>query len=362
MEMAILSLALLALAPVAACSPDSQASEVSAEDDGYVKVVNVEVEEIESVPFTSYIRLTGEIEALQDVVVSAEESGVIERYLVQKGEYVKRGEPLAKIEDDVLSAQVEEARASAQLAAERYERQRRLWEEEKIGSEIAFLETKYQAQLQEARLKMLQARLSRTLIRAPLAGIFDERYAEAGEMVTSGARVGRIVEVDRLKVNGGVAERFSPSVAVGDTARVTLTVLPEREFVGVIEYVGAAVDQQSRTFPIEVIIENPQRVLKPRMVANIEIVDARLPAALVVPQPAILRTESGYQVFVAAEQDGHLVAQARAVRVGPTHANHTVITEGLEAGDRVIVRGQQLVEAGNRVNVVERVGEPSGTN
>jgi RND family efflux transporter MFP subunit len=356
MELAMLSLALLVLAPLAACSPDSQASEVSAEDEGYVKVVNVEVEEIDSVAFTSYIRLTGEIEALRDVVVSAEESGVIERYLVQKGDYVKRGAPLAKIEDDVLSAQVEEARASAQLAAERYERQRRLWEEEKIGSEIAFLETKYQAELQEAQLKMLQARLDRTLIRAPLAGIFDERYAEAGEMVTSGARVGRIVEVDRLKVNGGVAERFAPSVEVGDTARVTLAVLPGQEFVGVIEYVGAAVDQRNRTFPIEAIIENP------RMVANIEIVDAQLESALVVPQPAILRTENGYQVFVAAEQDGHLVAKPRAVQVGPTHANRTVIKEGLEAGDRVIVRGQQLVEAGNRVKVVERLDEASGTN
>lgn len=362
MELALLSLALLALAPVAACSPDSQASEVSAEDDAYVKVVNVEVEEIDSVGFTSYIRLTGEIEALEDVVVSAEESGVIQRYFVQKGDYVKRGAPLAKIDDDVLSAQVGEARASAQLAAERYERQRRLWEEEKIGSEIAFLETKYQAELQEARLKMLQARLDRTLIRAPLSGIFDERYAEAGEMVTSGTRVGRIVEVDRLKVNGGVPERFAHSVEVGDTARVTLAVLPGEELVGVIEYVGAAVDQQNRTFPIEVTIENPHRALKPRMVANIEIVDARLAGAVVVPQTAILRTEDGYQVFIVAESDGRLVAQARPVRVGPTHANRTVVNEGLKAGDRVIVRGQQLVEGGNRVKVVERLDESPGAN
>ncbi|NIR43509.1 MAG: efflux RND transporter periplasmic adaptor subunit, partial [Gemmatimonadetes bacterium] len=85
--------------------------------------------------------------------------------------------------DDVLAAQVREAEAAARLAAERYERQRRLWEEEQIGSEIAYLEAKYQAELRAARLETLEARLERTVIAAPVRGIFDERLVEVGEMV-----------------------------------------------------------------------------------------------------------------------------------------------------------------------------------
>lgn len=349
----VLALGLMLALPIAACSPDSQASEVAEDAEEYVNVVNVEVETITPTAFTSYIRLAGEIEAFEDVVLSAEEGGVIERFFVEKGSYVKRGAPIAKIKDDVLRAQVDEAAASAKLASERHARQRRLWEEEQIGSEITYLETKYQAELQNARLRTLEARLERTVIRAPVSGIFDERFVEAGELVATGTPVARVVQVDRLKVTGGVAERFAASVSVGDTARVTLDVLPGEEFVGSTRFVGTVVDERSRTFPVEVVIDNPQGVLKPQMAANVEIADLRLQDALVVPQSAILRTEDGYQVFVATERDGRLWAEARPVRVGATYANRTVITEGIEAGERVIVRGQQLVEAGDRVRIVD---------
>jgi RND family efflux transporter MFP subunit len=336
----------------AACGPSSQASEVDEGEAGFVKVVNVEVETVTPTSFTSYIRLTGEIEALNDVTVSAEETGVVERFYIEKGQYVRAGAPILKIRDRVLASLVDEAEASAQLARERFERQRQLWEEEEIGSEIAYLEAKYQVQIMTARVANLKARLERTVVVAPISGIFDERYVDAGEMVAPGTRVARVVEIDRLKVTGGVAERFAASVGVGATARVTLDVLPGEETLGVIGYVGSAVDERNRTFPIEIVIENPGRVIKPQMVANVEIANINLENAYVVPQSAILRTEDGYQVFVVVEQDGRLLADLRPVQPGPSYANRTVIEEGLVEGYRLIVRGQQLVEAGDRVRVV----------
>jgi RND family efflux transporter MFP subunit len=333
------------------CGPSSQASEAEAGQD-FIKTVNVEVQPVELSDFTSYIRLTGEIEALNDVTVSAEESGVIERFFVEKGQLVQAGAPLAKIRDSVLRAQVSEAEAAAGLAAERYERQRQLWEEEQIGSEIAYLEAKYQADLQAARLALLQERLARTTLVAPISGIFDERHVDAGEMVAPGTPVARVVEVGRVKVTGGVAERFAAAVQPGDSAQVSLDVLPNQIFRGAIGFVGSVVDQRNRTFPIEIVIANPGRVIKPQMVANVEIANSRLQAVIVVPQSAVLRTENGYQVVVAEERDGGLFAVNRPVRLGPMYGNRVVVEEGLEVGDRLIVRGQQLVEAGNRVRVV----------
>lgn len=351
-RVAWLGLTLVASVSVAACGPSGQASEAAEANGEYVKVVNVEVLTVAPVDFTSFIRLTGELEAMNDVTVSAEESGVIERFYVEKGSFVRKGAPIAKIRDDVLRAQVEEARAAAELAAERYERQRQLWEEERIGSEIAYLEARYQAELQAARLQTLEARLVRTTLASPISGVFDDRFVDAGEMVAPGTPVARVVEVDRLKVTGGVAERFAPTVHVGDSARVSFEVFPNREFGGLIGFVGSAVDTRSRTFPIEIVIENPERMIKPHTVANVEIANQRLRGVIVVPQSAILRTEDGYQVFVAVGQEGNLVADARAVRLGPSYANRTVIEEGLSEGDRLIVRGQQLVDVGNRVRVL----------
>jgi RND family efflux transporter MFP subunit len=351
-HVAWLALSLAVVLPIAACGSSGQESEAAEANDDFVRTVNVEVATVTPTDFTSFIRLTGEVEALNDVTISAEESGVIERFYVEKGQFVRKGTEIAKIRDRVLQAQVDEAAAASDLAAERYERQRRLWEEEKIGSEITYLEAKYQAELQLARLETLKARLERTTLRSPISGVFDERYVDVGEMVAPGTPVVRVVQIARLKVTGGVPERFALQVRPGTEARIRLDVLPGQEFVGFIQFVGSAVDQRNRTFPIEIEVDNPGRVITPRMVANIEVAARELSAVLVVPQAAVLRTETGYQLFVAVERDGDLIAEARAVELGPYYANRTVIAEGLEAGDRVIVRGQQLVESGNRVRVV----------
>jgi multidrug efflux pump subunit AcrA (membrane-fusion protein) len=100
------------------------------------------------------------------------------------------------------------------------------------------------------------------------------------------------------------------------------------------------------------VMDNPGRVIKPHMVASVEIANRRLRDVFVVPQDAIQRTEDGYQVFVAVERDGSLYAEDRQVRLGPMYANRVVVEEGLSEGDRLIVRGQQLVDTGNRVRIV----------
>jgi multidrug efflux pump subunit AcrA (membrane-fusion protein) len=107
-----LAVALAASSVAIGCDPSSQANEAEA-NDAFVKVVNVEVTPIELTDFTAYIRLTGEVEAMNDVVVSAEESGVVEQIFVKKGQYVRKGSPIAKVRDRVLRAQVEEAAAAS---------------------------------------------------------------------------------------------------------------------------------------------------------------------------------------------------------------------------------------------------------
>ncbi len=269
----------LLLAPLAAgCgNTDSTGNETrTADEAAFVKVVNVEVRTVAPSDFTSYVRLTGVVEAYEDVVVSSQESGVIERIIVDKGSRVRSGQAIAQINDEIVRAQVDEARASASLARERYERQRQLWEDEGIGSEIAFLQTKYDAQSADARLAFLEARLRRHTIASPIAGVLDERYVDVGEIVAPGTPVVRVLTVDRLKVVGGVPERFGPWVAEGAAAVLSFDVLPGQTLDGTIEYVGAAVDPRNRTFPIEIVLQNPGNLIKPRMVANVQVERERL--------------------------------------------------------------------------------------
>jgi RND family efflux transporter MFP subunit len=335
---------------------EAQAEEPDVADTTGARIVNVEVEHIAPSTFVDYIRITGEVEALYDVTISAEESGSILRFLVEKGARVRRGQVIAKIDDAVLSASVREAEALADVAREQYARQRRLWEEEGIGSEIAYLQAQSNATAAEARVEMFQARLARTEVKAPVSGIFDEKFVEVGEMVTPGAPVARVVSVGQVKITGGVPERYALFIHRGDSARVTLDPLGDREFFGTIQFVGTSVEPRSRTFPIEIVLQNPGNLIKPRMVANVQVERERLTDVVVVPQQVVVRTESGYQVFIVAARNGHPVAEARAVMLGPSFENRTVVTTGLAVGDQLITVGGRLVDDGSFVRVIASVG------
>ncbi|MEJ2547235.1 MAG: efflux RND transporter periplasmic adaptor subunit [Gemmatimonadota bacterium] len=352
----------LVLLPVfaTACGAGS-ASESDAGADAaepYVKIVNVEVTRVAPEDFTAFVRITGEAEAEDDITVSAQEGGLLLRYYVEKGQRVGRGAPIAKIDDAILRAQVEEARAGATLDRERFLRQKQLWEEERIGSEITFLQTRYQAEQSEARAELLESRLQRTTVRAPVAGILDDRYVDAGEIVSPGTQIARVIDSSRLKITGGVPERLGPFIEVGGKALIDFDVRPDREFEGTIAFVGAAVDPRSRTFPIEILMDNPDGAVKPRMIANVRLATETLEDVIVVPQEVVIRTEEGYQLFVVTEREGVTVAEARTIRLGPSLENRVVVESGLEAGDLMVTRGHQLVDAGDRVAIVG--GEGAG--
>jgi membrane fusion protein, multidrug efflux system len=349
----------LALVTVAAamaavgCGSGGVASEVSASEDAPTRVITVEVVTIAPSAFTDQVRLTGTVEAQRDVTVSGEESGVIRALYVRKGQPVSAGQAIAKIDDRVLQAQLDQAASEARLAAETWERHRRLWEEEQVGSEMAYLRAKYAAETASAAARGLAARLDRTVIRAPISGILDARVVEVGAMVAPGSPVARIVDLDTVKVVAGVPERFSAEIRRGASTRVVLDALGGREYEGVIEFVGAALNEQNRTFPVEIAVPNRAGDIKPGMVANVAIARQTLAEALTIPQEAVVRGEAGYIVFVAAEEGGVTVAQPRSVVLGPSQLGRVVITAGLAAGDRVIVVGQQQVAGGDRLQVIE---------
>lgn len=319
---------------------------------GGARVVNVRTEVVRARDFEDVIRMTGTVEANRDVVVSAEEAGPIREIFVEKGARVGEDQPIARIDDRVLRSQVDEAEARAGIARETWERRRRLYEEDRVGSELAYLEAKYEAERAAAAAKILSERLARTVVRAPFAGILDDVPIDVGSMVGVGSPVARIVDLDPVKVTAGVPERYASDVRPGARARVTFAVLDDRTFDGAVHYVGAAIDPGSRTFPVELTLPNPGRDIKPEMVADVRLTRRVVEDALVVPREALVRVEDGSVVFVVAEGAAGPVAEARRVEIGPSRENRVVVTDGLAVGDEVVVVGQRIVADGDRVRVV----------
>jgi len=347
-------LALLAFLPavaLAGCGSDARADDSEVEE-VFRRVINVETLSIVPRGFEERIRVAGTVQANIDVVISAEESGVIREVLVDRGATVREGQPIVRIDDRILRAQVDEAEARAALARESWERRRRLFEDDGVGAELAYLEARYQAEQAEASLASLLERLDRTVIRAPVSGILESRDVEVGTMVSTGTPVARIVQIDPIKVVGGVAERYAGDIDTRSAASVTFDALGSERQTASIRYVGATVNPRNRTFEIELRLPNPGGVIKPEMVAAIEVVLRNLEDVIVIPQESVIRVEEGYVAFVAVDEGGQAMARVRPVRLGPTRGNEVVVEEGLQPGDRVIVVGQNQVANGDLVQVV----------
>jgi RND family efflux transporter MFP subunit len=343
--------AVLAL-PLAGCG-DAQADASGADEEAaFVRIINVETTTVETGPFVEQIRMTGTVQANRDVTVSAEESGAVVEILAEKGREVAAGQPLARIDDRILRSQVDEARAQAALAGETWERRRRLWEEDRVGSELAYLEARYAAEQSAARLQNLEDRLARTVVRAPIEGMLEERLVEVGTLLSPGTPVGRIVDLTPVKVSGGVPERYALDVGRGARGTVTFDVLEGEAFEGMLSYVGSTVNARNRTFLVEFTLPNPGGVIKPEMVANVTVVRRILDEVVVVPQDALVRVAEGYVVFVVEGSAGAEVAAVRAVDLGPSQGNRVVIWQGLEPGERLVLVGHKQLAGGDRVRVV----------
>jgi membrane fusion protein (multidrug efflux system) len=325
----------------------------STETDEFVKIINVEVENLLPTAFEEFIRLTGTVKAEKDVILSAEESGRVVRFFVDKGDAVRRGAPIAKIDDAIMRATVVEAEAESALAAESYERQREVWEEGRIGTELAYLEKKRRAAQAASRLQVLRMRLAHTTVRSPFDGTIEARYIDAGEMASVGAPVVRVLSMNELKVEVGVPERFAPDVRVGTRVHIVFDVLGSVELEGRVRFAGNAVDPENRTFPIEIDLDDPQGVIKPEMITNVRVVRNELENVIVAPQQALRQAEDGFVAYVAVEKEEGAFAEERRLVLGPHYADRVVVEEGLRSGDRLITRGQMLVAEGSRIRIVE---------
>ena len=329
---------------------------------GFSRIVNVEVEALAPRDFTRRVQVTGVATALRDVMVAAEEAGVVRRIVRDKGEMVEAGQAIARLDDAILAAQLRTASAQAEYAEEVWERRRALYENDGIGSELSYREALHTLEQNRGNLDVLRERIARTTITAPIRGVLNDRFVEIGSLVSPGAPVARIVQTDTIRMVAGAPERFATGIGVGSLATVTFDVLGEERLAAQVSYAGAVVDPENRTFPLELTLPNPDRRIKPGMIASIEIVREEVPGALVVPQQALVAMEEGRVVFVVEGAGDAARAVARSVEILVAQGNEAVIESGLEAGDRIVVVGQQSLTAGDRVRIVPGDGGRADRN
>jgi len=335
------------------CSED-QVSDASAQASSTQPTTRVETLILEPTSFTDVIELTGSVEALDDATLSSQTSGTVEM-LWDRGTRVQKGEIVAKIDAEEAKAAVERAEAQYALAQDRFERQQPLYRDSVISA-LEFEQVRSERNQARAALSQARTRFENTRVRAPFAGTIEERFIEVGEQAAPGMKVARLVNTRRVKVTAGMPGRYANDIRKGTPVQLDFRRYNAGVQTAEATFVGNAIDPESRTFPIEVTVQNEDGRLKPSMGVNLRVTRAVLDSALVVPRSAILRDETGPHVYVAERTDSTVVARNRELVLGPATGGRVVADSGLAAGDEVIIAGQNNASPGAPLEVAQQYG------
>ncbi|MDY6879176.1 MAG: efflux RND transporter periplasmic adaptor subunit [Thermodesulfobacteriota bacterium] len=332
---------------------------------------------------TEGVWVTGEVRALAAVDVTAKVSGRLERLrlpdgtLIEEGVEVRKGELIAVIEHEQYRAAVQSAEAALALAEAskvRSEvnlvdarREKERWiklRKSGVGTQqafdlamTAFERARSEVQMAEAQILQAQAALEQAKvnladakIKAPLSGIVSRKYVDEGSFVGPSVPLFKLSDIDQVEITGGVADKHYPNLTKGRTsAEIEVDAYPGESFTGTVSRVRPELDRVTRTVLVTIRAPNDQRRLKPGMYARIRLVLRERIDVLLVPDEALLASDDGLRVFVVNDEMVHL----RPVRIGLEEGNLNEVLEGLREGERVILKGKQMMRDGMKVTTEE---------
>jgi membrane fusion protein (multidrug efflux system) len=310
--------------------------------------VNVTAVLLEPQGLTERIELAGELQPWVEVRVSTELGGTVGQVGFDQGDRVEAGQVLARVGSDLHQAALDEAEAGRVEAEALHTKTQKLFEREGVPRQELIRATAA-LQVAEARVNLARLRLGRSVVRAPISGFAVTRQLEPGEVLSPGAPITTLHRVDRVKAVAGVPENDISALRVGGEANVRVDAYPDREFEGRIKFLGPATEGPSRTFPVEVALDNRGGELRPGMIARVALVKRSYEDVIVVDRDSLQERDAG---SVAVVLDGD-VARVRDVVLGPAEGNRVLVRDGLESGEWLIVSGHRALVDGQRVNVVK---------
>ena len=303
--------------------------------------------------FRHFIELQGNVETKQNVIVYPEYQGTLIRVLVKKGDRVRKGQTLARIDDGGLGSQVSQLEVQEQLAKTTFERQKRLWEQQ-IGSEIQYLQAKANHESTRDAVNQAKSQLGKTTIRAPFSGVIDEVITEQGTVVAPGQGVFRIVNLKDMYVKADVPERYLASVVPGKEVAIEIPMLGET-LTSEVRQTGNYINPNNRSFSIEVDVPNKDGQVKPNLTAKLKINDYSSENAILIPLSVISENAKNEQYVYKAISKGEkdkAVAKRQIIKTGKTQGDYIEVLEGLNEGDVIIEEGARSVKEGQEVKIL----------
>jgi membrane fusion protein (multidrug efflux system) len=325
-----------------------------------VVAVAVEVSPVRAAPLSTTVSAVGRIAAMRDVVVSSETAGRVTKVLVKVGSYVKAGQTLVQIDDELKAIGVDQAKAQLQAAetnlrkAENdYQRAEKLFatgdiaDVELEGNRLAFHSAEAQYKSATVALRYAQRQLEDTRIKAPISGYIVSKKFDVGEMVSPGKEIANLVDIRKMKVSLSIPEEDIGSIRLKQPVTLRIDSRPDLVFRGEVYTTGGKTETPTgHSYPVEIVVEYKNNdVLKVGMFARVEIELNFVKIALTISKESLASDDPHAAVFVVENNVAHL----RPIKVGLRSNDRLQVVEGLREGDLVVSFGQKNLKDGSPV-------------
>jgi len=289
--------------------------------------------------FTHYIELQGKIDALNIAFVTPRNGagGQVKEIYVKKGDLVKKGQLLLKLDDALLQQQLATAKQQLSYANNLYERRKNLWAQQ-IGSEVELVTSKNQVDQAQLQVDLVNRQIELTRVYADISGVADVVNIRLGELFTGNNQI-QIVNTTDLKAVAQVPENYLGQVKVGSNVQVVVPEL-KKTIDTRISVTGKTIDPSNRGFYIEAKLPF-EKDFYPNQVALIKIQDYMVNNALTIPVNSLQNDDKGKYVMVAVQEGDRLVARKKAILIGRTYGDRVEVLSGIQSGDKIITEGFQ---------------------
>jgi membrane fusion protein (multidrug efflux system) len=313
-------------------------------NDSSGKTVAVSVATLKPMIFKNYIDVQGRVDADENISLSTEMPGTITKINVKAGDEVTTGQVLAETDARAINQQISDLETNMALLNQLYEKQKNLWEQ-KIGTEIQFLQAKTNKESTEKKMAALKEQLRMSKIISPINGTVDAVDIKLGQAVAPGAPAIRVINFSNLKVKADVAESYASKIKKGSEVIIHF---PDTQdsLISKVNFVSRSINNASRTFTVEVLLDD-KKEYHPNMVARLNINDYQSEKPLISVPVRTIQKDENSQPFVFVAENG--IAKKRLVTIGKEYNGKAEILNGLNENDMLVTLGYDLINDGDHI-------------